>query len=107
MHLTYFQSLHLAQHSPAISCDLNSCLYINNSLKRKDHLTGISFFVFIFNGFKRKLLWLSQKPSKGQGGSLARKCNRELGASHPMMLHALPAYWPQISLGNLLRLGQF
>ena len=86
--------LSLAKHSPATSYDLHTCLYINNSLKRKDHLTGISSFVIIFNGFKRKLLWLSQKPSKGPSGPLARKCNRKLGASHPMLLHALPAYWP-------------
>ena len=99
--------LNVAIHSPAISYDLHSCLYINNSLKRKGHLTGISSFVLIFNGFKRKLLWLSQRPSKGPGGPLARKCNRKLGASHPVLLHALPTYWPQISLGNLIRLGQF
>ena len=96
-----------AKHSPATSYDLHSCLYINNSLKRKDHLTGSSSFVLIFNGFKRKLLWLSQKCSKRPGGPLAKKCNRKLGASHPMLLHTLSAYWPQISLGNLLSLGQF
>ena len=86
----FLKFLNLAKHSQAISHDQHSCLYINNSLKRKAHLTGILSFVLIFNGIKRKHLWLSQKPSKEPGGPLARK----LGTSHPMLLQALPAYWP-------------
>ena len=39
-------------------------------------------------------------------GPSARKCNGGLGASHPVLLHTLPVYLPQISPGTHLELGR-
>ena len=39
-------------------------------------------------------------------GPSARKCNRDLGASHPVLSHTLPVYLPKISPGTHLELGR-